>query len=199
MCLARHPALDAHVLFMFVGKAAEQASTNPADLRRVQREVLILRHFNRHARVVGKECGAAEQATAWTDAAQEFCLVARTDLAEFDAGAKRARQIAHQGAEIDAFFSGEVEGQSRAVERILGFDQAHRQSVFLDFFGAAGEQFVLMTVQLAQTLEIDRFCAAEDRFQFTDDLFWIDQSRWIGDLCKFRAAYRFDNHVVALG
>jgi hypothetical protein len=71
--------------------------------------------------------------------------------------------------------------------------------VFLDFFGAAGEQFVLMTVQLAQTLEIDRFRAAEDRFQFTDDLFWIDQSRWIGDFCEFRAAHRFDNHVVALG
>jgi hypothetical protein len=70
--------------------------------------------------------------------------------------------------------------------------------MILDLLGAAGEQFILATVQLTQAFEVERFCAAKHRLQFTDNLFGIDQVRRIGDLCQLRSAHGFDNHVIAL-
>src|SRR5262249_45961734 len=56
----RQFGLDLQVLLVLVGETAQQPAADPADLGWVQRQILVLGHFDRDARVVRQESRAAE-------------------------------------------------------------------------------------------------------------------------------------------
>src|SRR5215510_753364 len=94
---------------LLVPQAALQAAAQPRQLRRVETEVLLLRHLDRDRLEGLQEGRAAQRAAAGAIAADHLGFVADADLAHLDAGAKLAGQLAHQLAEIDAAVRREVE------------------------------------------------------------------------------------------
>jgi hypothetical protein len=109
---ARHFGLHFDVLLVLIGQTAEQSPTDAADFGGVERQILVLGHFDRHARIVREERRTAQNAPTGADATQKLCFVARTDLAQFDAGAEGTGQIAHQIAEVDALVSRKIKRQA---------------------------------------------------------------------------------------
>src|SRR6266446_2966872 len=82
-----------------VAQAALEASALAGELRRVEAELLLLRHLDRH-RLERVEPGrAAERAAAGPVAAEHFRRVAHADLAHLDADVEVPGQVAHQLAE----------------------------------------------------------------------------------------------------
>ena len=111
------------VVGVLVDEAALEAAALARDLRRVEREVLILRHLDRDGRELRQERRAAELAPARADAAHHLGLVAHAHLAHLDARVNAAREVAHEVAEIDALLGREVE--RRAVAATVQLDAEH--------------------------------------------------------------------------
>ena len=75
-------------------------------------------------------------------------LVADADLPHLDARPEVRGQLAHQLAEIDAAFGGEIEDQPRAVEQLLDPRQLHRQAALADLQQADALRLLLALLLL---------------------------------------------------
>src|SRR5581483_10524314 len=124
--------LDAFGVRQLVAQAALEPSAQTRQLRRVQAQVLLLRHLDRHRLERVQEGRAAQRAAAGAVPADHLRFVADADLAHLDARAEFARELAHQLAEVDARVGGEVEDQLRAVEGVLDARQLHREAALAD-------------------------------------------------------------------
>jgi hypothetical protein len=102
LALLRETLAAAHVEVMLVPEAAEQAATPAGNLRRVERQMLILGQGEAHRAQLWQPTGAAVLAAAAADAIEALGLVARADLPQVDPRAEQGRELAHQITEIDA-------------------------------------------------------------------------------------------------
>src|SRR5690606_23733364 len=100
--LAREPLARLDVRIVLVGETAHETPAAAGDLRRIQRQALVLGQLEAHRLQLAQPRGAAEFSPAPAHAAQRRCLVPYTDLLQLDARAERAREVADQLAEIDA-------------------------------------------------------------------------------------------------
>ena len=78
-----------HVELVLVAQAAHQAPARARDLRRIERELLVLRDLQVHRAQLGQPRRRAVLAAAAADAAEPLRLVAHADLLELDAGAEQ--------------------------------------------------------------------------------------------------------------
>ena len=93
---------------VLVLQAAHQPPARPRDPHRVDRQVLVLGHPDRHRLEVLEEGGAAQVAAARADPALQPRLVPRADLPQLDPGLEPAAQVADQRAEVDPVRGAEV-------------------------------------------------------------------------------------------
>jgi hypothetical protein len=126
--------LDVEVVF--VAQRTHQAAARAADLRRVQREVLVLGDVQVHRAELGEPGRRAVLAAAAADAREALGLVAHADLLELDARAEVRGQVAHEGAEVDALLGREVERELAAVPLPLGVGDLHGERVQPHALGA---------------------------------------------------------------
>src|SRR5947199_8992784 len=96
------PLAGLHVEIVLVAEAAQQPAAPAGDLRRVEREVLVLGERQTHGPELGQPARAAELPPAPADAVEALGFVPRADLAQLDPRVEQARQIAHQAAAGDA-------------------------------------------------------------------------------------------------
>ena len=130
-------AAAAAVLHAFgVGQLVAQAALQPAaqarQLRRVEAQLLLLRHLDRHRLERRQKRRAAERTAARAVAADHLRFVAHADLPHLDARAELRRELAHELAEIDAAFGREIEDQPRTVERLLDARELHAEAALAD-------------------------------------------------------------------
>src|SRR5436190_5937307 len=130
--IAAAGVLHAFAVRQLVAQAALQPAALPRELRRVETELLLLGHLDRHRLERAQPGRAAERAAAGAVAAEHLGLVAHADLAHLDAHAEVRREVADQLAEIDPRLGGVVEDQPRAVEHVLDLRQLHRQAALAD-------------------------------------------------------------------
>src|SRR6202011_5030320 len=97
------------VELVLVAQAAHQAPARAGDLRRIERQTLILGNAEIDGSELGEPRRGAILASAAAYAIQSLGLIAHPDLFQLDAGAEERREIAHQVAEIDALVGREVE------------------------------------------------------------------------------------------
>ena len=139
-----------------VGEAAEQASAVARDLHRVQREVLLLGHLDRHgAQAVGDRV-AAEGPAAHAHPAHHPGLVAHPDLAQLDAHLEGRDQVAHQVAEVDALLGREEEQDLLLVQEVVRAHQLHVEAARGDPLARRLVGLLLAHAVLAQAREVDR-------------------------------------------
>ena len=99
---AQPPCLTPFAVRQLVAQAAFQAAAHARQLRRVQAEVLLLGHLDRHRLERLQPGRAAQRAAAGAVAAEHLGFVAHADLAHLDAHPEMRGQIAHQLAEVHA-------------------------------------------------------------------------------------------------
>lgn len=133
----RSGLLEPLVQGMFVLQATHQPAARAGDAQRVEREVLVLRHPDRHRLEVGEERGTAQVTTARADAALHARRVAGGELPQLDPAVQRGAQIADQGTEVHPVRRGEVDGRAVAAGLRRGQDvvdghHLHRQAVLAD-------------------------------------------------------------------
>ena len=133
-CLAklRRLLLELLVQRVLVLQAAHQPPARPGDPQRVDGQVLVLGHPDRHRLEVLEEGGAAQVTAARPDPALQPGLVPRADLPQLDPPAEAAGQVADEGAEVDPARRAEVHGENRRLVDVVHADHLHRQPVVAD-------------------------------------------------------------------
>src|SRR5581483_73801 len=121
---------DAFGVRQFVAQAALQPAAQARKFRRIQAEILLLRHFDRDRLERLEEGRAAQRPAARAVAAEHLRLVANTDLPHLDPGAELAGKLPDELAKIDAAICGEIKDQLRSVEGLLDTGQLHAEPAF---------------------------------------------------------------------
>ena len=153
---------DAFAVGDFVAQAALQATAHPRQLGRVQAEVLLLGHLDRHRLERLQPGRAAERTAAGAVAAEHPRFVSYADLAHLDPRPEVRGEVAHQLPEIDPAFSRVIEDQPRAVEQLFDAGQLHRQAALLDLQKADPLRFLLALVVLEPGNDVGMGRAPDD-------------------------------------
>ena len=88
------------VRFLFVFQAAHQSSAGTRNLRRIQRQILLLRHFDRHRDKIRQIGVAAKRPPADSVASENLRLIPHADLTQLNSCTENTCKILHQVAEI---------------------------------------------------------------------------------------------------
>ncbi len=144
------------VRIVFVRQAAHQPATGAGNLRRVEREVLILGELQGDRLDLPEPGGAAEFSTATPHPTEQRGLVADADLPQLDACAERTRQIANELAEIHPTFGGEVEGELVPVPLPFRLGDLHPQLMLGDEFAGLPPHALLIGTQGLKLLDFFR-------------------------------------------
>src|SRR5262252_1283076 len=120
--------LNAFRIRQLVAETAFQSAAQARELRRVEAQVLLLGHLDRHRLERVEKRRAAERPAAGPVAAVHLGFVTHTDLPHLDTRTEFGGKLAHELAEIDAAVGGEVENQLRAVERLLDARELHAEA-----------------------------------------------------------------------
>ena len=110
---------------MLILETTEQPAAAARNLRRIEREVLVLGEGEAHRRERGQPGGAAELLAAAPDTAEAGRFVARADLPEIDPGVQRRREVPHQLPEVHPLLGGEIHRELLAVPLPLGVADFH--------------------------------------------------------------------------
>ena len=183
--------------FMFIFQATHQAAAYTRDLRRVERQVLILCHIDRNRVEILQIRAATQLAPAGAQPADHLGLVAHADLPQLDARAEHARQIFNQLAEVDAPVGGKVEQHLVHVERTFRPNQIHLQPALLDL-ALADDKRVVRTLFVAHDRLFIRFSRhAHHMLERLDDRLVGHLGVALHALAVFQSARRFDDNVLA--
>src|SRR5688500_5029191 len=116
------PAPAVHDTFrvrQLVAQAAFEAAAEAGKLGRVQAQVLLLGHLDRHRFERGEKRRAAQWTAAAAVAADHLGRVANADLPHLDPGSELGTELLDQLAEIHPAVGSEVKNDLRAVKRQL--------------------------------------------------------------------------------
>ena len=137
---------------MFVAQAAHEATTGTTDLRRVERQLLILCHAEVHRAQIRQPRGRAILPPATTDAVQPLRFVTHTDLFQFDARLECGSEVAHERTKIDTLFGREIQCELAPVPLPLGIGELHLQTECAHLrHGVAARAFVVANQGLRAT------------------------------------------------
>src|SRR5262249_19865617 len=122
---ARAGQIAAHlaVRLVLVAQAALEPPALPGELRRRDRQPLLLHHLDRDRLERSQPRGAAELASADADPARRLRPVARSDLLHLDAGLQRVGDLTSEGAEVEPLLGRQEHGGPGAVRRGLDLDE----------------------------------------------------------------------------
>src|SRR5207248_6198215 len=137
-----------------VAEAAFEPAAQAGQLRRVEAQVLLLRHLDRHRLERGEECRAAERTAAGAVAAHHLGFVADADLPHLDSRAELGRELADELPEVDASVSGEIKNQFRAVERLLDARQLHAETPLAELHHRDAVCFALAMLVLEPAYDV---------------------------------------------
>jgi hypothetical protein len=133
----------------FVPQATLQSTAHPRQLRRVQAQVLLLRHLDRDGLEGLKERGAAERPAARPVPTEHPRFISHTDLAHLDTHSEMRGEVADELTEIHASFCRVIKDEAGAVEHLFDPRQLHRQPPLPDFHEADAVG-LLLTVLMFQ-------------------------------------------------
>src|SRR5262249_21047998 len=101
-----------------VAQAAFQAAAEARQLRRIQAQILLLRHLDRDGFERRQEGGAAKGAAAGAVATEHLRFIAHAYLPHLDSRMKLCRQFTNELAKINASVGGEVEDEPRSIQHL---------------------------------------------------------------------------------
>src|SRR5207249_1343349 len=103
------PLAALHVELVLVPQAAHEPPARARDLRRIERQPLILGHAEIHRAQFRQPRRRTVLPAAAADAVEPLGLVALANLLQLDPRAEHRRQLTHERAEIHAPLGGEIQ------------------------------------------------------------------------------------------
>ena len=198
VALARHALIKIRIRIRLIFQAAHQPSAGSGNLRRIKRQVLLLRHLDGNRRELRKIRVAAERASADPHAAQDFRLVPDSDLTKLDPCLKNAGQIFYQLAKIDPSVRRKVKEHLAVVKCIFRPDELHVQLALRDFFLADAIGFLLLPEVFIFPGSVIFIGHAHNTLQRLRNLFILNLHRAHDDGSVFNAPRRFHDDVVVI-
>src|SRR5208337_4989526 len=128
--------LEFPVGFVLELEAAHEPTAGPGYLCRVEAQVLFLSHLNGDGMEILQKCRTAQRPPTAPKAAHHFCLVANSDLAQFDTGPQPSDQVFEKFSKIYPAVCSKVEYDLAAVEEVFHVHKVHREFVGGNFLQA---------------------------------------------------------------
>ena len=123
---------------VFIGQTAHQPTALAGNLGRIQRQTLLLSHFDGNRLKFFDECGTAYLTTTAPDATAHLCLVSDTNLAHLNSGSELLDEAFHQFAKIDATVRRKKKCKTTRVESTFNGKEVHFEFVISDTIHAEG-------------------------------------------------------------
>ena len=185
------------VIILLIFQAAHEPTALAGNFGGVQREILLLGHFDGHGLEIPQERAAADGPAAGPQASQHFGLVPHADLPKFDAHFEHARQILHQFPEIHPAVGGEIEDNLAVIEGVFHAHQLHIQLMLGDFLLTDAEGVLFPLGVIGRPALVLFRCQAQHLLQGGDDLL-VGNFPGAGDhFAEFHAPGGFHHHVAA--
>ena len=182
-----------------VFQTAHEPPADSRDLGRVEREILLLCHTDGNGHEVAEKGGTAERPSAAAHAAHHLCLVAHTDLTQFDARAEHTREFAHELAKVDAPVRRKVKEHLREVEGELHINELHLEPEFSDLLLADTSRLALTCTVLINPREVGSIRDTVHNAQIRRNGFIRNLTRRNDDLAALHPPCRLDDDVIPLG
>jgi len=163
LAFAREALAGRDVELMLVPQTAEQAATAAGDLRRVEREVLILREGEADGRELAQPGAAAILPAAAAHSLEARRFIPDADLPEIDAGAEDVGEVAHQSAEIDSLLRREKDGELGAIPLPLGVAHLHVELVVAHLLDHLAAGILLRAAQVVGLADLILGGATDNR------------------------------------
>jgi len=157
----RHQRDLALVCLLLIAQTAHKSAASARDLCRVDRQSLLLRHFDRDLNEVRKESRAAKLASANAESADHSRFVADADLTKLDTGAENGCKILDERAEVNSTRRGEEEYELGVVKRVLRVNELHIEPVIGDLSKADLEGLAL-TAAVILVVSLVLLCSRAD-------------------------------------
>ena len=169
----RHSGVQELIGGLFIFQAAHQPAAGSRNLRRIQRQVLFLRHLDRYRLEVPKKCSAAQLSPADPNASQHPCLIPHADLAQFDPHMKDTGKVLDQASEIHPSVRRKIKQHLGPVKRVLGIHHLHVELMLAHLFPADAKRLLLPDPERVDLLLILDCRLAHNRAQRLLDEFLI--------------------------
>ena len=163
--LFRHLGIQVSVRIRLIDEAAHQPAADTADLLRIQRQILLLRHLDGDRDEIRKPGMAAERAAAGPHAADDLRLVAGAHLPEFDPHMEDRRKILDQISEIHPAVCREEKDDPAVVETVLRSDDLHLKAPLHHLFPADHQCVVFPRLVRVDLFRVLLRGAPQDPFQ----------------------------------
>src|SRR5207302_8274170 len=147
---------------VLVVEAAQQPPAGTGNLDRVEREVLVFGDRQADGAQLGQPAGATVLPTAAPDAGEAPRFVARADLTQLDARPEQARQVAHQGPEVDPLLGREIDREFAAVPLPFRVGDLHGEAVVAHALAGLATGVFGGTLQLRRRRHLLSRGAAQD-------------------------------------
>ena len=117
------------VSVFLIFQTAHQSAADSGDLRRIQGQILLLRHLDGYRYEIRQIAVAAQRPSTDADTTADLCLITDTNLTQLDTSLEHTCQILYQFAEVDTSIRRKIEQHLVIIKRILRIDQLHFQTV----------------------------------------------------------------------
>ena len=195
-------ALEFLIGIGLVAKAAHEATAQARNLLRVQRQILVFRHANRHRIELAAQASAAQLLAAVPETADDARFVAHADLTHVDSNMEFRSERAYEFAEIDALICFEIENRFVAIEKELDGHGMHIELVLLDHFLENGQRLFGLGLKIRPFRGIFGRGLAhhglQGAFKFRDGVFGNLFQVFVGH-AVFKAALGFHDERIAHG
>ena len=193
--LTRRDLLQLGVGLMLILETAHQTAAHTGNLRRIERQVLILCHIDGDRMEIIEIRAAAQLAAAAAQTADHLCLIAHADLAQLNTGAEHARKVLNQLAEVHTTVCGEVKQQLVHVKGAFRGDKVHFQTAVLDLLLADDKRLVGTLFVALERFHIGLGCHTDHALERLHDLLIGHIGVALHAVAVFHAAGRLDDHT----
>jgi hypothetical protein len=191
-----HPAAQFSVGLMFVAQTAHQTPAGTRDLAGIQRQVLFLGHLDGNRVEFARPRRATALPPAKPQPSGQGRAVSGTHLAQLDPLVQGGGKVSDQDPKVYSGFCAEVEQYPMTVQRGLGLQHLHGQSVMADPLAGKGQGLGSLEAAAVVLLEVLLLGSALHLGQVLGG-FGVWGLHYQDDLTQFQAQWRGDEHPVS--
>ena len=195
--LTRRDLLQFGIRLVLIFQAAHQTAAHTGDLRRIERQVLILRHVDGNRMEILEVRTAAQFTAAAAQTANHLRLIAHADLAQLNAGAEHACEVLDQLAEVHTAVCGEVKQQFVHVKGAFRGDKVHFQTAILDLLLADDKRLIGALFIALERFHVGFGCHTNHALERLHDLLIGHIGVALHTVAVFNTAGRLNNYTRA--
>jgi len=185
------------ICLVFIGQTAHQPTALAGNFGWIQRQTLLLGHFDGNRLKFIDECRTAYLTATAPETTAHLRLVSDTNLAHFNSGPELLDKTLHQFAKIYAAVRCKKKRETARIEGTFNGKEVHLESVFSDAVHTK-DICALFQAYIGVSLPVIFFIGNSiDLFQRPAGPWRILQQRRYRNKTEAESLFRFNDHLVA--